>query len=380
MVNEKQTTEGPRTIANPWAGLKLFRPIISLALLANAVAVGILFYYLKKIGWVELLQASITSEKGLALVLIFLVVTIGVIALIFYSGSYYLFLATTLFNDPKDIPKNVAAYILVMHALWLAIFSLVVFGKMMKREADLPVCEIIPVWLAEHFAWAVGGFLVLSIVLSVLIHWLQIRNASIKRNFVKNTIFGFLVAFSSLMSTLIIDTAIKLQGSGLTDDTPWEIVFPMLALTLPGIYIGVTILKSYQKTGDINRGLSAAGIVAIVFFITLFFALPRYTALPVSMATLRAVSVYSTELTTFQLIDVKQRGVYEKVGLKFSEESDQAAYFEGYVRYRFADVLLLCSTAYDPLVDVTKDESEKSQLQYGCIQARADEVRRVQQS
>lgn len=379
MVDEKQTAAvGSKMTVSPWARLKLFKSIVSLALLANAVAVVILFYYLKKIGWAELLQASFTSEKGLTLVLIFLAVTIGVVALLFYSGSYFLFLATTLFNDAKDMPKHIATYVFGIHAFWLAVFSLILWGSVLTGKANPSVCEMIPIWLANRFAWVMGCFLLLGVVLSVFFHWLRIRNAyiEIERNYFRNAIFGFLVAFASLMSTLIIQTALKLQGAGLPDDTPWQIIFPMLALTLPGMYIGVALLKSYQKTGDINRGLSTTGIVAMVFFITLFSTLPRYTVLPISMATLRAVSVYSTELATFQLIDVKQRGVYEKAGFKFEGIPDQTAYFNGYVRYRFADVLLLCSTVYDPLVRAIKDESQKPQQ--GCVQARIDEVRRVQ--
>ena len=51
-------------------------------------------------------------------------------------------------------------------------------------------------------------------------------------------------------------------------------------------------------------------------------------------------------------------------------------YFDGYVRYRFADVLLLCTRSFDPLQP--GEGEELKQKRKGCIRAADGEVRRVQ--
>jgi len=371
--------EEPKTPFPPWAMVKL-KPAISLAIVAHAIAAFILFFYLKMIGWPELLQASITSEKGLALILIFLVITVVAVAIIFYSASYCLFMASSLFSNPKDMPASHWVQVLCIHGAWLILLGLTLWGSMIDADPGNAWWQRALRWCADNLSLLMGLFLLFGVLLSALAYWIKHRyRQRNKQKLVVHALFGFLVAFSSVLSTLIVWMAIKLQGSGLPQNTPWQAVYLTFALTLPSILIGVVQLSIYKSTGNINKALSTAGLIAMVILVSLFSLLPRYTAFPITMTALQSVGVYSTELTTFQLLDAKQRDIYQRLGFKHKGEPLQTGpevYFEGYVRYRFADVLLLCTSSFDPLRGDLEEELKKKRK--GCIPAEKGEVRRVQ--
>jgi len=371
--------EEPKTPFPPWATVKL-KPAVSLAIVAHAIAAFILFFYLKLIGWPELLQASITSEKGLALILIFLAITVVAVAIIFYSASYCLFMASSLFSNPKDMPASHWVQVLCIHVAWLIFLGLTLWGSMIDADPGNAWWQRALRWCADHLSLLMGVFLALGVALSVITYRVKHRyRRRTKQELAVHALFGFLVAFSSVLSTLIVWMAIKLQGSGLPQNTPWQAVYLTFALTLPSIFIGMVQLSIYKSTGNINKALSSAGLIAMVILVSLFSLLPRYTAFPITMMALRSVGVYSTEPATFQLLDAKQRDVYQRLGFKYKGEPLQTGsevYFEGYVRYRFADVLLLCTSSFDPLQGDLEEELKKKRK--GCILTEKGEVRRVQ--
>ncbi len=370
--------EDTKSTFTPWGAIKL-KPMVSLAVVAHAIAAFILFFYLKMIGWPELLQASITSEKGLALILIFLVITVVAVAIIFYSASYCLFMASSLFNNPKDMPAGHWVQIFCIHGFWLVLLGLALWGSMIEAGPHNAAWQLALRWCADNISWLMGLFLLFGAASSAIVYLLKNRYRWSAEKLVVHVLFGFLVAFSSMLSTLIVWMAIKIQGTGLPQNTPWQAVYLTFALTLPSIFIGVMQLSIYKSTGNINKALSTAGLIAMVILISLFSLLPRYTAFPITMAALRSVGVYSTEPATFQLLDATQREVYQNLGFQHKGEPLRAGpevYFEGYVRYRFADVLLLCTSSFDPLQGSLEEELKKKRK--GCIPAAKGEVRRVQ--
>src|SRR5690606_22311482 len=131
---------------------------------------------------------------------------------------------------------------------------------------------------------------------------------------------------------------LKIQGAGLLEGVPWWTIYLVFVVTLPSIFIGGAALNIYKSTGSASKAVGTAGLVALIAFCYIFVVLPKYSMLPLSMAALRSVGVYSTDPATFQLKDVKQRAVYEDAGFNSKPRADSdAVYFDAYVRYRFAD-------------------------------------------
>lgn len=91
---------------------------------------------------------------------------------------------------------------------------------------------------------------------------------------------------------------------------------------------------------------------------------------PISMAALKAVAVYSLEPRMYQLMDPQQKQLYQMQGFTLIED-EGITRFTAYDRFRFADVLLVCSQQYDPRIQTPTD------IPTGCVQVINNEIRRL---
>src|SRR5690606_10031121 len=197
--------------------------------------------------------------------------------------------------------------VLCIHGAWLILLGLTLWGSMIDADPGNACWERALRWCADNLSLLMGLFLLFGVLLSAITYLFKNWDDWRFEGQAVHALFGFLMAFSSMLSTLIVWMAIKLQGSGLPQNTPWQAVYLTFALTLPSIFIGMVQLSIYKSTGNINKALSAAGFIAVVILVSLFSLLPRYTAFPITMAALRSVGVYSTEPATFHLLDIRQR-------------------------------------------------------------------------
>lgn len=352
----------------------LVKSAVSVVVVVNVVAAFILYVYLKDAGWTELLMASIGSEKGLALILMSFVFAVGSVFLLFCSSAFFLYMGSALFKEPRDLPRHILWHVVAVHAVWLLVLSLGFLGSVKKDEYNESSLSSVPIFVSDNLSVFVFVFAAFGPLYFIVQHWKSACNSPYSDYF-RSASLGLFVAFASLTSTSIIWFATELLTITLPEHSSWLFGLAALALSVPGVLIGAAFLKGYRD----NRNVKQYAHVAAAAFLTMFLVSPGHTAWPISMVALRAVGVYSTDLTTFQLMHPEQRAAYQNAGFDIRErESNTGAvlYFDGYVRYRFSEILLLCSTRYDPVS--RKHEDRIVESKGGCIQSRTGEVRRLQ--
>lgn len=361
-----------------WKFLKLLNSTLGFGVIIYFVGSLALYYYLNEIGWTELMQESISSGPGLALIFSGLSIVIGAMSFLFFGPSILLYLGiSSYFKEVNNLPRYAPYSIAINQVIWSLIFSSWLWGGQIEGEEEKHLClHWIAKTVVEYFGLILSIFIVFSCLAAILLHWKEVRK--LQRNYKQHVALGLFVALASIMSVTTTFSILSVFPSE-TWGAYKYLAIPIIA-TAPGIIIGFTLTYNARKSGITDATKRALLLAALIFFL-IFGPLGSYTLPRVVLGTLSIFSVYSNEPVTFQLLDTKQKLVFEKLQFpvivdlisEIPSTNNRIVYFNAYVQYRFAGILLLCSTSYDFL---SEEDNKKTNQQ--CIQTNAGEVRRIQ--
>lgn len=142
-------------------------PSHQIALVINFVGGLALYLYLQRIGWPDLLHASIISTKGLGLVVVILLLTIAAIVVVFYGATYVLFFLVNLYSDRTRMPPWLSPYIAYTHIAWLMILAVCLQGVLWLDNPTPSWWMWVFMGPANNLDWIMAGFMGVSVVMYV---------------------------------------------------------------------------------------------------------------------------------------------------------------------------------------------------------------------
>lgn len=359
--------------------LAIFKTSFSSVAFIYTVGTLALFYYLKNIGWTELLQPSIASLSGLVLIFSGMAIAITCAIILIFGVLFFLCIAVGTYCEKGKLPSYIFIYIFCMFILWGIAYSIILWGSGLDKSHN-SIHHIVAVWMANNIVnYMASGFVLVGSIISVTLHRLKARGNSTGRDLVKSIYLGVTVCFSIVLITFINEVSFASMLKMYFDDNAKYI---LIFLLLPNVLVIYVFIYNYNQTSNVKEARNKSVFVVLFLSVIFFIPLGSFTLPPITLTILRTLSIYSDQSTVFQLTDLNQKYLYEKMGFHLKQDSslEEATksrtfiYFEGYVRYRFADILLLCSKYHDPL-----SKQYNVDLKQGCVQVRPGEVRRFEE-
>lgn len=376
----------------PWQGFlgAILKPVMSVTVVVATIGTLALYAYLQGIGWPELLWPSIGTYHGLTLIFAALIVICAAFLITFYGSAFWIHGVAQTYRQAGFIPRRLGWLIVGLHLIWLLELTLVLYGSQWKALVHACWFERFAVWFSERNLLPMAILTGAGALASVALHRRARRHFTARSlrakaaQMVTDVWRGALLAWASISSSLSSLATLAINPSLRKHEMSLELAMVLLPATLPGIVVGVAYLYTYRRTGKARASLREVGVFAAAIAAAVCLLFPAATILPVDFLSLGAISVYSLSKRTYQLTKPDAKAIYTKAG--FPIEEGNGVTFSGYERYRFGDILLLCTAPYDPMKTsdaaqkVNSRASDASGPRHGCILARSDEVRRIEPS
>ncbi|WP_322057646.1 hypothetical protein [Paraburkholderia sp. J63] len=283
---------------------EIFKPVAALGFIVSLVGAIALYVYLQRIGWPELLQPSLASKTGVALVVGSSIVVLASLVITMYGSAYWTNFVAHSYGQPASIPRRFGWFVLVLHLGWLVILA----GVMLGSGDAKPVPEVARKQihsLSENFQSGIVVFFGAAAAASVLLHWWGRRNlfdslagaltggrdgrfrllwarlksigrkpdspqqggsdswvcrafARVCRVFtwaragrvLADTGRGLQLAVGCLFSSLAACVFVEINPDIGASDVTIPLVLMLCAVTLPGMVVGIRYAACYRATGN----------------------------------------------------------------------------------------------------------------------------------
>jgi hypothetical protein len=432
-------TPSPATTSIKAVLWEVIKPVATIGIVVSVVGAIALYVYLHRVGWPELLQPSLASKTGIAVVVISLVIVLISLTLTMYGSAYWANLVAHSYDQPSSIPRKLPSFAIAVHILWIVLLAIWMLGFSGEKSYAWTrgVKEHIHEWLFAYFA--------VVALASICCHWWARRNefdvvdrksGFMRRSYdrlkglfpsrsddsgkltwrivqedvrgrgkriAQDALRGTMLALGSVFASTASCVFVEINPSiGSLDVTVWNSLIVCCA-TLPGIVVGVSYIVRYRASGSIKTSLKDVATFAVVMGIAACTMFPTITLLPLDTLSLGAASVFSETEHHYALERRHVWALYEKVGFRAIDpdvKEDSPIVFKAYERYRMGDILLLCtqpnaavrgdekpkatghtasnSVSGKPAVASAVVVSDTAVGHEGCIQAERGEVRRVE--
>lgn len=417
---------------------EIIKPVATIGFAISVIGAITLYAYLHRIGWPELLQPSLASKTGIAIVVISLLVVFVSLTLTMYGSAYWTNLVAHSYEQPSLIPRRLGIFAVGVHIVWLILLDVSMLGFAGDKSYlwARGVKNHFNAWLAVFFALVASA--------SICFHWWARRNlfeGKLKAGFCRklynrlrsllpaknagtgewtwrvisedlsgrlkrigqDASRGSLLALGSLFASTSACVFVEINPTIRSLDITFLNSLIVCSATLPGLFIGIRYIKQYRFNGNVRGSLKDVASFAIVMGVAACVMFPATTLLPLDTLSLGAASVFTDTEHQYVLEKKDSWALYEKIGFRLIDKAlDEKSpiIFAAYERYRMGDILLLCTNSNSPAQVDKKSEStntpgakavtekppaapaksanDKSSLKDGCLQAEKGEVRRVE--
>jgi hypothetical protein len=443
---EKDTSDHDATEVTPLAPTSIkaivwevIKPVATIGFVVSVVGAIALYVYLHRIGWPELLQPSLASKTGIAVVVISLLVVFISLMLTMYGSAYWTNLVAHSYERPSSMPRKLPVFAFGVHLVWLALLDITMLGF----SADKSYAWAHSV--KEHFNDWLAGFFVLVALASIWCHWWARRNAFdifepeigfkgrlcarlrslfptrntatgkwtwrvVSEDFAgrgrrvgQDAMRGSMLVLGSLFASTAACVFVEINPTIRSLDITFANSLIVCCATLPGVIVGIYYVARYRVSGSMKGSLKDVASFAVVMGIAACAIFPATTLLPLDTLSLGAASVFTDSEHQYALGKRDAWPLYEKIGFRLvDEKADKKSpiIFRAYERYRMGDILLLCTRSNTvvlgeekrgstsqpgsdpnprkPAAASTVAVSGKVNDREGCIQTERGEVRRVE--
>jgi len=303
--------------------IDVFWKIATAALLFSA---GLLFTYLRRIGWIDLFVESVGSLAGLTY-LLFAAIALAAGAL-FAFGLPSLVMIGLNFGSSADQTLRRMSIPIYLGALagWAgSVVALLVWNAGLIALVAFPA--------ATSTATAIYCARRLSRVTPRLpISWTLLFKRVVEASFVMSL---------NLLSILLFSKWIK-TSSSLSTSELLVLIGLLILFSFLAIVPGASYLSSRAKYSGHVRPLKAA-LVSGLFFVGAMSYYLLYLV-PVGLGMLEFAGVFSNERSEFQVVEPKLIPALQRTGFAVVTEGGLAR-VSGFARYSFGGVRLLCASS-----------------------------------
>lgn len=349
-------------------GLSLAKDVLDVVLkispLALIVPALMLWIYLRRIGWSEILGESIGSVTGLMTLLASAVLLLLSFLLMFCFPSLFIGFVAKFFKEEGAsrgrVTKLLFFWVLLSGFVWQVSFGLFFLVARVKDSADKSfiVATFACAVVSLVFAWRFRTDLV-KVKARVNVHdsgvptrWLAKQGAWVRVG-AKLVFVSLFPVLSSFATAIPLVAMIEATGLEKMTSTDGNVVFGLCCLaSVTGMVPGLAYLAA--KIAGLARGKTM--LVALIgFVVSAYPALFLTFSLgPVVSTVLRAAGLYDDRPHVYQLLNTKLVPSIKAIHLPLYEvahagNGDDPVLFVGaYVRFNFGGVKLLCRDDYDP--------------------------------
>lgn len=310
-----------------------------------------LWVYLRRIGWNELILESLGSPSGLMTLLACMVIFVLILMLQFCFPSLLIAPLSGLLDQEKGnlrIRLPLTFLCLGLPITWTLVYSICVLC--------FPGIDLM----------SVGFATLISLIFDILVVLLWLKNRMNVSDWWRLFLIGMLSLFGAVCSTfpfLLLIQAVEKQPFSNTH--PVLVLLGCAIVSVAGLFPGYTKIASdlsSQKSGKtvaITLG-ATIGVTYIVGYLVLMVA-------PVSAYVLAASGVYSQDAGVYQLRKPELAYTFRAAHmLVFSTTKDvksleaQGQFVGAFLRYNFGGFKLLCKYPFNPSLPMQKSEIDKA--------------------
>jgi len=328
--------------------------------------------YLRLIGHTELFAASILSLSGLSAFLQAFLLLLGVflLCIVTPSAMIYWFLGGPSSARPsRGLPNYILLSSFLIATLYFVAFEWPTGHAAIITSAALAL-SILLTWLAwksprwleviPRERWDDHWHFPAWITPDARKHpsWDSIVSFFRKKRLFRAFTFMFVMAIAGIFSTEAI--VVVYHFSFNLPDHGWKAVCVLFCIVIASLWPSAFYFKA-RVSGHSEWGAIRIAILFVVATFTIV-CMNGFSLVPLIFGTMNGMGIIDNEPQTYQVLNVDDRPLFNELGYKQKAGEE---FVEGYVRFQFADVKLVCPTKFDlasRLTNVVSNANRPSNL------------------